>query len=79
MIATCRITLEQLAGFVDDALAADDADAIRAHLARCPACTSFLAGYRGLARTLRLGTDVAADAADDVVARILGRLETLAR
>ena len=74
MIATCRFTLLHLGDHVDGALAADDEAALRAHLATCPACTTFLAGYAGTARVVAAATDAAPEAAvlDRGLARVSG-------
>ena len=72
MRTTCRWTLEHLGDLTDDALAPVDADALRAHLTLCPACTSFVAGYAGTARVVREAT--AAEPPDDVIDRVLQRV-----
>jgi hypothetical protein len=63
MTDTCRYTLSRLGDLADDALAPADLARLRAHFARCPACTRFAAGYRAVPRVARLATDARAPSA----------------
>jgi anti-sigma factor RsiW len=51
---TCREVLDFLAAYLDGELAADARAAFERHLARCPACVSYLESYR---ETIRLGRE----------------------
>jgi anti-sigma factor RsiW len=72
MIATCRITIDLLAAFVDGGLSAEEEQALRAHLADCPRCVEFLESYRGTSRILREAT--ALEMPPDVERRLLAFL-----
>jgi anti-sigma factor (TIGR02949 family) len=72
MIANCRTTIDLLSAFVDDALSAEEEQALRAHLAGCPRCLEFLESYRATRRVLREVTDV--EVPPDIEARLFAFL-----
>ena len=49
----CRDVLEKLSDFLDGELPAEDADAVRAHLAGCDTCERFGGSMAGLVGSLR--------------------------
>jgi len=51
---SCRELLDFLAAYLDGELGADVRPGFEAHLARCPACASYLESYR---ETIRLGRE----------------------
>ena len=72
---SCREVLDFLAAYLDGELAAGVRAGFEAHLARCPACVSYLEGYR---ETIRLGRDayapdapLAEDVPEELVEAIL--------
>lgn len=48
----CRQAVELMAGYLDDALAAQDRTRLEAHLADCPHCSEYLAQLRVTIETL---------------------------
>jgi anti-sigma factor RsiW len=73
MIANCRTAIDLMAAFVDDALSAEERQALSDHLADCPRCVEFVESYRGTGRVLRQATDV--EVPPDVEARLLSFLQ----
>ncbi|HEY8153541.1 MAG TPA: zf-HC2 domain-containing protein [Myxococcota bacterium] len=78
---TCRELIDFLAAYLDGELAPDPRAAFDAHLALCPSCVDYLAGYR---ETIRLGkracepdaelpSDVPSELVDAILAARLAR------
>lgn len=72
MVMNCRQTLGSLGELLDDALSPEGVAGLRAHLARCPKCTEFLASYRAMGRIAGLATTDAWS--PDVERRLVTRL-----
>ena len=70
---SCREFTEFLAEYLDRTLPEDAAVRFDAHLAACPACTSFLGSYRETVRLGRLaaGEEIPSDAPEELVLAIL--------
>ena len=68
-LSECADVVELVSAYLDGELAAPVADAVRAHLALCPGCTTYFAQVRSTVervRTLQAG-DLPASLRDDLM------------
>jgi|CXWL01.1.fsa_nt_gi anti-sigma factor RsiW len=68
---TCREVIEFILAYLDDELDATTRRELDRHLAVCPSCVAYLAGYRSTIRLARGAAAEPADVPDELVAAIV--------
>jgi|RhiMethySRZTD1v2_1073278.scaffolds.fasta_scaffold5270899_1 anti-sigma factor RsiW len=68
-LSECADVVELVSAYLDGELAAPVADAVRAHLARCPGCTTYFAQVRSTVEQVRTleADDLPASLRDDLM------------